>query len=193
MNIENKTVHRPDRIVEIHITRKNGDHFIATIDEQDFPTVSKYKRWNVIAGYKGRHYCGTAVWRPEQNNCYRVALPRILLGESCKGKEVTYRDGNPFHCTRANLRVNTHKELDYWRPTRGISGHRGVFYDNNKRYYRIQVSVDGKMYRGWFRELGDAIKRRDEILVEHGAAYTKTGQRIRALSGSSTTVSVAQG
>lgn len=75
------------------------EYFI-TIDEQDAHWLRNYT-WTVRRG----HLDGECAYPCRTSNGF-AALGRTILGVRDPHIYVRYADGNPFNCTRANLRAD---------------------------------------------------------------------------------------
>ena len=102
-----------------------------------------------------------------------VLMSRMIMKPS-KGKVVDHINGNRILNTESNLRICTvsQNNRNTIKPTRNMSGHKGVRWNTNRNKWAVEIQIDGKNYFiGYFDNLEDAIeasrKAREQLHGEY--------------------------
>lgn len=149
---------------------------VATVDDVDYPSLSRYKWCAVFANTKGQ---GVPQWyavrthgkRPNRN---LVGMHRdvcgLIIGD---GKRVDHRDRNGLNNQRSNLRVcslrqnNANMEL----PRHNTSGLKGVCWHKKHRRWRAAVYINNKS-----NHLGEFITKEEAGKAYDAAAIITFGE-----------------
>ncbi len=143
--------------------KDGGINTYSLIDNKDFDLVVKYK-WHL--GY-GRHtrYAVSSGFK----NKHSESLHRFLMGFP-RGKEVDHINGNGLDNRRNNLRIVTKQQnrfnLIYAKV--GISGERGVCWDEKNKSWRVRVQknykiIDGGRFKKRKNAVAEARRLRDKV------------------------------
>jgi hypothetical protein len=115
---------------------------ITLVDDADYELVSQY-RWNVESR-DGRHYARTN--EPKGNGKYgTIYLHRLILGDSCKGKQVEFINGNTLDSRRENLRARTRTALQLDKPSKrknSTSSYNGVFWNATYKKWCTSITIE---------------------------------------------------
>lgn len=142
----------------------NKCHREAIIDAADLPLVQG-KRWNW--GESDTTHEGNvilSVWNGPQ-----TPMARIILRLNGPQYRITYANGNPLDCRRANLVVLTIEQQCRRNRKMGIisgrkytSKFKGVSWDSERNKWLVQITKDGKYrYVGRYRDQSQAARAYD--------------------------------
>ncbi len=160
-------------IARVPIMRYSATRFEATIDIDDLPAVEGM-RWNFLARYldgkatREGHVCKSSY------SSDQIPMARMLLGLSYEDK-LTYRDGDPLNCRRANLMVRDQSEVIHGNGKRSVgfagteptSRYKGVSWSERQGKWIAQIARDGVCHRlGTFDDELSAAEAYDEAAAE---------------------------
>lgn len=137
---------------------KAHQNYFALVDDEDFERVNKHK-WSAMRGHSGIYY---AVMNPDNKKL--VYMHRFVL-DAPKGTIVDHKNRNGLDNQKNNLRYCTYSQnaMNSKAPTTNTSGHKGVYWDSDRRKWAVQMVVDQKnIHLGRYSELKEAIKARKE-------------------------------
>ena len=154
-----------ENIVEIYITKKNGDKFTLLIDLEDLEKVKRYT-W-CVTQKKKRLY---ALCRTKSQIVY---IHQYILNYD-----------NPLTCDhinlngldnrKSNLRICTNGENNRNKPLQknNTSGVTGIYFHKKNKNWIVQINVNGKPKNfGSFLNKEEAIKKREQLKKEYHGEY----------------------
>lgn len=157
-------------IIEIPLTQG----MVATIDEDDYELVSKY-RWFAD------NSCKTYYARANTRNKYtgkrgHISMHRLILG--FPDKKVDHKDGNGLNNTRGNLRLANDSENAWNRSVREIdraSRYKGVSYIKRNGNWSAGICVNGtELSVSGFKKDIDAAIAYDSMARHYYGRFAKT-------------------
>lgn len=144
---------------KIPLIGKYGNGKCALVDNEDYPTLSKFIWFSHINGYVTRH--GS------------TKIPRVMhfdIISAKKGLEVDHINGNKLDNRKCNLRLVTHQE--------NMAGYRKIGKNNTSKMlgiskhenkWRARCSVKGReIYLGRFETKQEAYNVREEWRKQNG-------------------------
>lgn len=134
---------------------------VALIDLEDVEKISS-RRWNHT---KSNGVMSNKRWyEREKGKSGHFKLHRIITNAP-KGMDVDHINGDTLDNRRSNLRVVTHGDNMVNTPSRPM---RNIEFSNGSYCVRIDYKKE-RHYVGRYKELGDAVKARDEAATRiHG-------------------------
>lgn len=143
---ENVGIPQSDGTVQVELRGRGGKVTGYTrVDAADWARMKPF-RWCLTGGY--------AAAKLPSGAC---KLHRFLL-DAPPDLQVDHIDGNGLNNRRDNLRLVSYPQQMQNKKSWGVSGHRGVTWDERKRLWRAMVTLDGKRYSGGrHKKLEDAI------------------------------------
>lgn len=130
-------------------------HLVATVDDQDYPLVSRYKWWLLKAGYAYTQTC-------KNGKRTTILMHRLILGTK-PGQELDHEDLNKLNNQRSNLRLATRSQNNANR--RPLVGFKGVRWSKNA--WQAEIKKNGKsIYIGRFKNSQKAAMAYDKKAAE---------------------------
>ena len=156
--------------MEIPLT--NGG--VAIIDDTDYELV-RFKKWHKCKPPNSSTFY--AYMRPTTAGVRkRVAMHRLLMGDSANGLKVDHANFNGLDNRRSNLRVVTNSQSNAYRKVsrNNHCGLKGVRLGGAGRW-RASIRIDGKlMHLGMFSSPFRAAIAYDEAAVKHWGEFACT-------------------
>lgn len=133
---------------------KRAEGQVARITNGDLTTVNPHRWWLNYGGYVETKIEGR-----------KTLLHRLILGLAPDDpRQGDHINGDVLDNRRENLRVVTYEQQMQNKKPWGKSGHRNVYRDEKKQFWRVIVTLNGKRhYGGRHKELDDAIKAAEEL------------------------------
>ncbi len=146
---------KPYKRLKLGSRRYLGYHTL--IDAEDYERISKYK-WYVRREPGTKH--GGYRYVAEGNVDGRTTFLARFIMKARKGQIVDHINRNPLDNRKANLRFVTRSQNRHNTKFVGNqAGHRGIYWDKYKKYFKAEISIDKKIYViGCFKKKRDAIK-----------------------------------
>lgn len=140
----------------VPLLRANGEvRGYVKYDQADAEWLERWT-WRLVAGT----YAGRTEWMRGQNRSQLIYMHRALLGiERGDGREVDHINRDRLDNRRANLRIVSRQQNSENLTQRlgTKSGARGVYWDNNRQCWWVQVERFGKRHwGGYFKDLDEA-------------------------------------
>ncbi|MGA2916103.1 MAG: AP2 domain-containing protein [Sedimentisphaerales bacterium] len=138
----------------------------AKVDPEDYPELSKYPWQLVESGMgKGVLYAGCV-------DGWKILYMHRVIMKGPEGKVIDHRNRNGLDNTKRNLRIATHSQNSFNRPTgkSGSSRYRGVCYRKRGKKWEASIFYNGTYkYLGRFENEEDAARAHDEAAkIYHG-------------------------
>jgi hypothetical protein len=147
-----------------------GHGLFGLVDNEDYAEAMRFKWHRTPAGYIQRN-----VWKRGQNTNggqYLHRLVAILAGWTIDGLEIDHANGQPFDCTRANLRIASRSENACNTSVRAASrsGIKGVCWDSDRQKWYARINFNRQcVWQGRFDILEEAAAARATVLPNfHG-------------------------
>lgn len=137
------------------ITRRNGDAFVVTVDEEDRKRVEANGPWHVQPSRTQCLYYVIAHADRLDGRRTTILLHRVILHPP-PNKQVDHVDGNGLNNTRTNLRLASSAEQmqnkrTYTCHVKKTSEFRGVAWNKVRRKWQAYIRVDEKrQHLGYF-------------------------------------------
>lgn len=150
--------------------------FLALVDDEDYPLVSKYK-WSVTIK-QGKPY---AIRREHHHIAkYTYAGQMIYLhaviAKPRKGQVVDHINGNTLDCRRGNLRAcsNTDNCRNREMGKNNTSGYKGVRYTPKTGRWRGMIMVNRKnIHLGYFNTREQAAEAYNKAALKYFGEFAK--------------------
>lgn len=156
------------RKILIH-SPKHGNKF-ASIDDDDYPKLSKYRWWR---GGKGKKYAFTTIYNGH-NKKNNMSMHRMIMDYPKLG--IDHEDGNTFNNQKSNFRICTQAEnvRNSKRNIKNKSGFKGVYFDKKSKKFRALIHINNKgKHLGCFNNANDAAIRYNQIAKYHWGEFAK--------------------
>jgi len=119
--------------------------FEVLLDDEDFERISSIK-WNPLHTHGKTYFSHTYNKSKFREKRIHILLHREVFGEIPKGMVVDHINGNPFDCTRSNMRLCTVSQntMNGKRHRDNSTGFKGVVRAPGGRFM-VQIGIDMKM------------------------------------------------
>jgi AP2 domain. len=148
--------------------------YVAIVDAADYLRLSAYK-WHAAEVTGGLVY---AARRAKVDGKWRlVYMHREILGLECGDKRKgDHESGDTLDNRRSNIRIATHAQniANQKRRSDNRSGYRGVHWAGDRKRWRAQIKVLGRVYHlGEYVSPIDAAKAYDRAAREHFGEFAR--------------------
>lgn len=140
---------------------------VALIDDADYEALPKY---NWTTAFQNGKFFARAFVNNGNGKYQPVLLHRLILGDSCKGKQVEFINGNTLDSRRENLRACTRTAYQLDKPSKrknSTSSYKGVFWNTISNTWCTSIMIEGtSIYLGSFHsevKAAEAYKRARDI------------------------------
>lgn len=118
---------------------------VARVSPEDWDAMTAIKWYSQRTPSTGSHYAGTTI-RNSNGRPTTLQMHRLLMG-SPKGFVVDHRNGDTLDNRRENLRLASVRQncQNTKKPAHNTSGFKGVWWSVQKKRWRAQIRVDGKL------------------------------------------------
>lgn len=133
-------------------------------DAEDINKVKDYA-WHRTDLERSTYYC---------RSCKAGRMHRVILGISDPKMVVDHINHNGLDNRKANLRVCTNSQniCNQLLPKNNKSGHKGVYWDSNRKKWNTQITIKGKCkHLGRYDSIEEAIKARNEAAKKYYGEY----------------------
>jgi hypothetical protein len=133
-----------------------ADGSTVLLDEEDFWRFWKHRLFSYSNGVVYYREAG-------ESRTYRLHREVVTVRDQ---RIVTFLDGNPRNCTRANLLVQDRGVFGRDRPSKSVSGFKGVSPYRGK--WQATIRINGKLrWLGTYESPEDAARAYDNAVLEH--------------------------
>lgn len=157
-----------DNYAEIYLINKNNDICAkALIDLEDVEKVKNIK-WHRSDLQKNTYYCMS-------NNLQWRRLHRLILNITDPKVFVDHINHNGLDNRKVNLRICTNQQniCNCNTPKNNTSGHKGVYWSQDKQKWTVQVTINNKTkYIGRYDTLEDAINARKKAAKKYYGEFS---------------------
>ena len=110
-------------------------------------------------------------WEGKQRKVHRIIMG-VVDNISI---EVDHINGDPSDNRKCNLRLCTHSEnlKNQKKNSRNTSGYKGVRWEESKKRWRVEITVNGKRYRYRYKSKEKAIAKRKELEEKYFGEYAR--------------------
>ena len=135
----------------------------AIVDDEDYEWLNKFK-WSIISGYPRRRSKNT-----EPGGGGKSIMMHRMIMQPMSGFEVDHINGIRNDNRRCNLRLCTSHDNDCnKRKVRGVSKHKGVWFDKSSKKWYSEIKVNGKRIRlGSYDTEDEAGKVYNDSAIEY--------------------------
>lgn len=152
-----------------NITLSNGQE--TTVDDSDYEELCKYK-WGTIKNKSGHIYAARGT---RKNGKYSKILIHRVIMDNPENKMIDHINGNTLDNRRENLRIATRAKNLQNSKLRSDSkcNYKGVSKRGHRYIARIQISVDKRLFLGYFDNEKDAAMAYDLAANKYFGEFAK--------------------
>lgn len=153
---------------EVHLITSKGD--IIKIDLEDFDKVKDYC-WS-------KNSVGYAQARVLDGRNSVILMHRLIMNAT-PSDIVDHKNHNELDNRKSNLRMCSQSEnmANQKLSKANTSGHKGVYWNKEKSKWSAQIGHRGRKIRlGYFENIEDAIKAREEAELKYFGKYRYKGE-----------------
>lgn len=155
-----------DDYAELILTDRSGNEVGRTkIDIED---VKLFADKRVCKDSKDYAICR---WEDKPRKVHRIIMG--VVDDS--SVEVDHINGDPSDNRKCNLRICTHSEnlKNQKKNSRNTSGYKGVRWEESKKRWRVEITVNGKRYRYRYKSKEKAIAKRKELEEKYFGEFNR--------------------
>jgi len=148
--------------------------FEATIDDEDYDRVNKFK-WCVYYDPKHRRtaYAIRGSWINGKSR--QIRLHRFILDVTDPNIKIDHKNHNGLDCRRQNLRIATHQQnLRNRQKTTSTTSSKFKGVTSVRNVWRTQIWFGGRNHIGYFRTEIEAAKAYDKVAKQYFGEFAKT-------------------
>lgn len=156
------------------------DGHVVLIDDEDL-CIIKRRTWRVLKSWDKLYIRSqTTTYDKTKTNNHKTISFQLHreIAKAPPGMEVDHINGNIFDNRKANLRICTHQQNNWNKPTRRDSktGLKGVNFDEARGKYQARIKINGKqLFLGRFSSAIEAHEAYKAKALELFGEYANFG------------------